>query len=252
MRIEQFLSESAQRRSANAALVVAGRSHSYRELAYAAGRVAAGLTSRGIGRGDRVAIVMDNSFAAVATSFAVLIAGGVVCAVDPLVDFEALRTTLGRLGAIAVATEARFASAVGAALATTTTVRLVLLSGGDRSTASASCLCFENLITGIGSPPVVPRAGAASDPAVVLRAADSGNLVETTLTHADLVAAAWAVAPCVSAKGLRSIFSHHGFSQLLAAIRTGATVALESSAVFSHSVFGAEGDEPEAAPALAG
>jgi acyl-CoA synthetase (AMP-forming)/AMP-acid ligase II len=250
MRIEQFLSESAQRRGANAAIVAGGRSHSYRELAHAAGRVAAGLTSRGIKRGDRIAVVMDNSFAAVVTSFAVLIAGAVVCAVDPHVEFEVLRVTLRGLGAVALATEARFASAVGAALATTTTVRLVLLSGGDRSTASASCLCFENLIMGIGPAPHAPRAGAASDPAIVLSAAAVGGLAETvTLTHAELVAAASAVRD--SGRDLWSIFCRHGLCRLLAAIRTGATIAIESSTILRQSVFGADGEEAEAFPVLA-
>lgn len=250
MRIEQFLSESAQRSGANAAIVAGGRSHSYRELAHAAGRVAAGLTSRGIRRGDRIAVVMDNSFAAVVTSFAVLIAGAVVCAVNPHVEFEVLRATLRRLGAVALATEARFATAVGAALATTTTVRLVLLSGGDRSTVSASCLCFENLITGIGPAPNVSRAGAASDPAIVLPTAGVGSPAETvTLTHAELVAAASAVRD--SGPGLWSIFCRHGLCQLLAAIRAGATIAIESSTTLRQSVFGADGEEAEAPPLLA-
>jgi acyl-CoA synthetase (AMP-forming)/AMP-acid ligase II len=249
MRIEQFLSDSAQRLGPVPAIVAAGRSHSYRDLGRGAERVAVALGSRGVRLGDHVAVVMDNNYAAVVTTFGVLMAGGVVCAIDPRTGADKLQNALKNSHAVALATEARFASATAAALATTTSIRLVLLSGGDRSTASASCLCFEDLIAGIGPGPGVPRAGTASDPAIVLGTAGAETV---TLTHADIVAAASATSHAGPASGLRSILSHHGLCQLLAAIRAGATIVLESSPLFSHGVFSREADGAEATPALAG
>ena len=253
MRVEQFLSESAQRVGSVPAIVAAGRSHSYRDLGRAAERVAIALTNRGVRRGDRVAVLMDNTFAAVVTAFGILMAGGVLCAVDPRAAGESLRYVLGNNGAVALATEARFATTAAAALATTRTVRLVLLSGGDRSTASASCLCLEDLIAGFGRTPVAPHAGTAGDPAIVLGIADAGGFAEAvTLTHAELVAAASATAHSGPASGVRSIFNHHGLCHVIAAIKAGATIVLESSSAFGHGVLRREGDRAEAVPALAG
>ena len=56
----RLLCEQADRFPAGIAVISGGRATSYAELADAAGRVAAGLAARGIGRGSRVGILIDN------------------------------------------------------------------------------------------------------------------------------------------------------------------------------------------------
>lgn len=55
-----LLREQADRFSDRAAVISGGRETGYRALADAAGRVAAGLATRGIGHGSRVGILIDN------------------------------------------------------------------------------------------------------------------------------------------------------------------------------------------------
>ena len=249
MRVEQFLNESATRFGKMPAIVVAGRQHSYAELARGSDRVAAALRNRGIQRGDRVALFMDDSFAAVVSAFAVLKAGAVATPIEARADVEMLACILSRTRPVAIVTEARLASVAAAAMATVGGIRLVLLCGGDRSTASNSCLVFEEVIVGIGPGPCVERAGPASDPALLLHAVGAdGEPCEAILTHAEVIAAAAVASPNHGSRRLSSILSHHGLCQLLAAFRTGATLVLVAPSVFRRVALAGDGG---GVPALA-
>lgn len=237
MRVEQFLSEGASRFGSRPAIVADGRPYSYSDLARNSDRVAAALMSRGVKRGDRVAFFMDNTFAAVVSAFAVLKAGAVVSPIDPASDAEGLEQVLDQSRAVGIVTDARHASVAAVAMARARSIRLVLLCGGGRSTASASCLSYEELVGGIGSGPSVARAGMGSDVAILLQ----DSFAE--LTHDDLIGAA---ADCASGKSVQSALSYTGFCQLLAAVRVGATIILEGPSAFRRAAF----DRGEAEMAL--
>jgi acyl-CoA synthetase (AMP-forming)/AMP-acid ligase II len=248
MRVEQFLNESAVRYGARPAVVVAGREHSYADLARSSDRVATALSRRGIKRGDRVALFMDDNFEAVVCAFAVLKAGAVAMPISAASSGENLLSILSLSGAVAIVTQARLATGAAAAMANVASIRLVILCGGDRSTASNSCLIYEDLVRGIGRGPAVARAGTAGDAALVLHALDGdGAPVPELLTHAEMVASATTAdrAGCTPF----SILSHYGLCQLLAAIRVGATLVLETPSVFRRVVLA--GGVSGAVPALA-
>ena len=245
MRVEQFLNDSATRFGKKAAIVVAGRQHSYADLARSSDRVAAALRNRGVLRGDRVALFMDDNFEAVVSAFAVLKAGAVASPIHARSDAATLARILSSTGAVAMVTGARLASVAAAAMSSVGTVRLVVLCGGDRSTASRSCLIFEELIRGFGPGPCIERVGPPSDPALLLQAiGPDGESSEATLTHAEVVAAATAVDH--TPRMHSSILSHRGLCQLLAAIRAGATLVLETPSAFRHVTLAGDG-----VPALA-
>ncbi len=64
------------------ALVVDDVRMNYREVAHYACRLAHALRERGVLRGDRVAIFMDNSWQCAASIYAILLAGGVFVAIN--------------------------------------------------------------------------------------------------------------------------------------------------------------------------
>jgi acyl-CoA synthetase (AMP-forming)/AMP-acid ligase II len=250
MRVEQFLSDSAARHGKRAAVVCNGRSHSYADLARASDRVAAALLARGVARGDRVALYMDDNFEAVVSAFAVLKAGAVATPIDTAGNVEEVAATLRRAGAIALITEARLASAAAAAIATARSIRLVVLRGGDRSTSTPSCLVFEDLASGIGPGPQIDRAGPASDLALQVQGtAADGATLNAHLTHADVIAAAGTGGE--GTRSLSSVLSLHGVCQIIAAIRAGATLVLETPSVFRRALS-TRFDGDDAVPALAG
>lgn len=237
MWVEQFLNEGASRFGSRAAIVADGRPHSYSDLARNSDRVGAALMARGVKHGERVAFFMDNTFAAVVSAFAVLKAGAVVGPIDPASDAEGLEQVLDQSRAVGIVTDARHASVAAVATARTYSIRFVLLCGGGRSTTSASCLSYEDLVGGIGFGRSVARAGAGSDVAVLLQP----SLAE--LTHDDLIAAA---ADCASGKSTQSALSYSGFCQLLASVRVGATTILDAPSAFRSTVL----DRSEAEMAL--
>jgi acyl-CoA synthetase (AMP-forming)/AMP-acid ligase II len=250
MRVEQFLSDSAARHGSRPAVVCNGRSHSYADLARASDRVAAAMAARGIGRGARVALYMDDNFEAVVAAFAVLKVGAVATLIEVASSSDEVAAILQRTGAVALATEARLASAAAIAMAKVRSVRLVLLRGGDKATANANCLVFEEIASGIGPAQKVDRVGPASDLALQLHALSAdGEPAESHLTHADVIAAAGAGGE--GTRMLSSIFSYYGMCQLIAAVRAGTTLVLETPSVFRRALSaGREGGE--VVPALAG
>src|SRR5258708_5366093 len=81
--LSEGLLRSAARSPDKTAVVVEGKPYSYRELLDAASRLSAALRTRGVERGDRVAIYMDNTWPCVVSVYAVLLAGGAFLVVNP-------------------------------------------------------------------------------------------------------------------------------------------------------------------------
>lgn len=80
----QLLCDAAQTAPHNTAIDFYGTEFSYCELENLSSKLANSLQSLGIGKGDRVAMYMDNSPQYVIAFFAVLKAGGIVVQVSPL------------------------------------------------------------------------------------------------------------------------------------------------------------------------
>ena len=79
-----FLEEAARKYPTHACTVFKGARISYRKMNHLTDRLAAGLVSLGVKKGDRVGIFMPNSPQFVMAFFAILKAGGVVVATNPL------------------------------------------------------------------------------------------------------------------------------------------------------------------------
>jgi acyl-CoA synthetase (AMP-forming)/AMP-acid ligase II len=189
---------------------------------------------------------MDDSYEAVVATFAVLKAGAVAVPIDADSSAAEVGAMLRRAAAVAFIVEARLASAAAAAMSSWTSVRLVLLRGGDPATSTPCCLVFEEIASGIGAAPQIDRPGPASDPALRMRAvADPADAV---LTHADVIAAAGSSGE--RTRHLSAILSFQGMCGIVAAVRAGATLVLETPSVFRRALS-AHADN-DAVPALAG
>lgn len=79
-----FLDESAKKYPDNACTIFQGARVTYREMAVISTRLALSLARLGVKQGDRVGIFMPNTPQFVMAFFAVLRAGGVVVAINPL------------------------------------------------------------------------------------------------------------------------------------------------------------------------
>ena len=97
MRFETYLRQSAERFPDKTALVASGRRLTYSQLDQMSDELAQGLMDRGVGRGDRVVLFLDNSAEAVVSIFAVLKAGAVFSPVNPSTKADKLAYILNNL-----------------------------------------------------------------------------------------------------------------------------------------------------------
>jgi long-chain acyl-CoA synthetase len=102
--VADYLLQSAARYPGNTALLFFGKKTTYRQLLAAAQRMAGGLQAAGIGRGDRVAIMLPNCPQAVIAFYGVLLAGGIVVMTNPLYVERELEHQLRDSGARAIIT----------------------------------------------------------------------------------------------------------------------------------------------------
>ena len=97
MTLHGLLEASARRDAAKAAFVAKDSRTSYGELAGRAGGFAAALNQLGVGRGDRVAVVLDSDVDYLVAFYGTLMAGGVAVPVCPDTRTEPLLHALGAL-----------------------------------------------------------------------------------------------------------------------------------------------------------
>ena len=126
-----FFNESVKRYPERPALESFGTRISYGELAREAGAVASWLQSRGIGRGDRVAIMLPNVMAYVPVLFGTLLAGGTVVNVNPLYTPRELTSQLNDSGARILFVLENFAATVETALPDLALNGVVIVRPGD-------------------------------------------------------------------------------------------------------------------------
>lgn len=102
--IVQFLINAALNHPNHPAVHFLGKIVTYRELYESAIRLASGLLSLGISKGDRVAIMLPNCPQTVIAYYGVLLAGGVVVQTNPLYVERELELQLTDSGAVAIIT----------------------------------------------------------------------------------------------------------------------------------------------------
>ncbi|MCP4427043.1 MAG: long-chain fatty acid--CoA ligase [Chloroflexi bacterium] len=97
--LHHFLTESAKKHPDHPALILKGKSISYRQLDEETDAVAAALIANGFKKGDRAVIYMPNTPQFVISYFGILKAGGIAIATNPLYTERELEHQLADCGA---------------------------------------------------------------------------------------------------------------------------------------------------------
>ena len=242
MRVEDFLRDSARRLPGKTALVAGKRRLTFAELDVMSDRLAAALGNRGIARGDRVVVFMENSFEAVVAIFAVLKAGAVFSPVNPSTKSEKLGFILNNGRAAGIITQARLAGTAGAAVARADLVKLVVLAGGGSAPVATGCLSFEAAIATTGNAPSEP--GNGLDLAMIIYTSGSTGFPKgVMMTHRNIVAAATSITTYLENReddvilGVLPLSFDYGLYQVLMALKVGATLVLEKSFAFPQMIL---------------
>ena len=250
MRVEQFLRDSAARLPTRTALIAGKRRLGFAEVDRMSDRLAAALVSRGIARGDRVVVFMENSWEAVVAIFAILKAGAVFSPVNPSTKADKLAFILNNCRAAGIVTQARLAGAAAAAIVEAASVHLVVLVGGDEAPMTQGCLRFEDAIASTRLlPPPVP-AGIELDLAMLVYTSGSTGFPKgVMMTHQNVVAAATSITTYLEnteddiVLGVLPISFDYGLYQVLMAMKVGATLVIEKSFAFPQAILNRMAEE---------
>jgi len=131
MQVEEFLEATARRFPDKIAVAAGEHRLTYAELTSRVRRLAGGLVKAGVGRGERVAIVLENSVDAVVAIFAVLKAGAVFVMLNPTIKSEKLTGVLNNCRGAALIAYARTVEALRAGGHETPHLRVVVLAGSE-------------------------------------------------------------------------------------------------------------------------
>jgi long-chain acyl-CoA synthetase len=222
MRVEGFLQGSAQRFPDKAALVAGERRVTYRELAAEASRLAAELRRRGVERGERVVVFLENSPETVISIFAILQAGAVFSVVNPGTKLDKLAYILNNCGARAVITEPKLANTAGEAAKGAPTVEFMLVTPFDLAASENQAARTE--------------AGIDLDLAMIVYTSGSTGFPKgVMMTHQNVVAAATSITTYLQSAPEDIVLSvlplafDYGLYQALMCAKVGATLVLEKS-----------------------
>ena len=238
MLLNEFLTAAAHRLPEKRALVCDGRSISYAEIDRNASALAATLQSRGVRRGDRVAIYLENSEHAVVAIWAALKAGAVFMPVNALTKRDKLEYLLRDSQAGALVTDASLRREWESAVAANPCVHTVVSAGAT----AGSPVPYEAAI-GSALPLADPQLIDQDLAALIYTSGSTGVAKGVMLTHVNMVSAARSISTylglvesdvilCVS-----PLAFDYGLYQILMGCMVGATVVLERSFAFPVKIL---------------
>ena len=249
MRIESYIEHSAASSSDKTALVCGHRRLTYAELNELCERLAQGLREQGVGRSDRVAVYMPNSVESVVAIFAILKAGATFVMVNPSTKSEKLAYVLNDSRAKAVLLPARKLALIQSLGDKLPHLKLAVFTGkavnNTDQSDSFETVAFEHIV-GQEAENLSRRDGEKSEndlAAIIYTSGSTGRPKGVMHSHANLSAAIYSIAgylqntPDDVILNVLSLSFGYGLTQLLTAVKVGATLVLEESFTYSHAVM---------------
>ena len=227
------------------ALIIEGESYTYEQLLDASLRLVSGLRSRGVTRGDRVAIYMDNTWPCVVSIYAILLAGGVFIVVNPQTKASKLRYLLDNSDARIILTDGHLSSVFVPVVQQTDAVEHVIYSGSLKTMPvdDAGFIPFDTVLAenvpAEQFAQVIPNDLAA----LIYTSGSTGNPKGVMQTHQAMVFAAWSLMEYLRLSSAEKIMLvlpfafDYGLYQLLMSIKLGATLVVERSFTFPAQIY---------------
>ena len=243
MLLHHFFEDTARRLPDRVALVADGQRHTWAQLDQRARQLAVTLQQRGVRRGDRVALFLDNSVEMVVSVWAALKAGAVFMPINPLTKHDKLAYLLNDSRASVLISQATLGPVWQHALSANTTVHTALIVG-LKDAATERVLPYGDTSADAGE--AAPRDPGLIDQdlaAIIYTSGSTGDPKGVMLTHLNMVSANRSVSTYL---GLREsdvilcalpLAFDYGLYQVLMAARVGATVVLERSFTFPVKVL---------------
>lgn len=245
MLVNDFLEDSAKRRPDKTALVAGSERYTYRELDAMAGRLAASLVSEGLRKGERVAVLLDNTVEAVVSIFGILKASGVFLMVNPSTKEEKLAYILNNCRASVLVVSSNKLKAVSGACATAPSLKTVYVAGETKEDAVAPLKKTLGLavILKNGAARPLSRPIDADLATIIYTSGSTGNPKGVMMTHLNMVSAADSITSYLENTEDDIILNtlplsfDYGLYQVLMSFKVSATVILEKSFTYPYKVI---------------
>ncbi len=243
--MHEILIRAAERHPEKIALIAEGKPFTYDELYQAALRLARLLQERGLQRGDRVAIYLDNGFPAAVSIFATLMAGGVFLMINPQTKRDKLQFILNDSEAVILLTDGHLAAQFVPALEHSKYLKAVIASGDLKDTQGAALEVepFETVVH--DTPPLkAPAFVIPNDLAAFIYTSGSTGFPKgVMMTHQNMVFATGSLCqylrltPDERIMLMLPMAFDYGLYQLFMAVNMGATLIVERSFIFPTLVY---------------
>jgi len=243
MLLHHFLDDTVQRVAARIALCCDGRRYTYGEIVARVDHLARFLQARGVRRGDRVALFLDNGVELVAGIYATLRIGAIFVPVNPLTKAEKLAYLLNDTRASVLVTHAALEKAWRKALESNASLHTALVVDAQPADLPARCLAYPAPHQESGGQGI-ERAVIDQDlAAIIYTSGTTGDPKGVMLTHLNMVSAVRSVSTYLGLReedvigcALPLAFSY-GLYHVLMAFAVGATLSLERSFAFPVQVL---------------
>lgn len=240
MRVEEFLRRSSASDPARIVLVTGEARLAFGELDARSDGLAVSLRNRGVRRGDRVIVLMENVWEAAVAIFGVLKAGAVICPVNPSVKAHGLAYVITDSQPRAVLTQAKFAALCSEASRGVEAPPLAIAAQATTALPDGM-LSFEDCLGTGGS---LPKVGTDNDLAMIIYTSGSaGRPKGVMMTHANMDFASDAIASYLENTADDVVLSAlplsftYGLYQLLVAVRIGARLVLQRNFAFPAEIL---------------
>jgi len=243
MLLHHFLEEISRQSPERTALVDGGRHHSYAEINRRSTAMAAWLRDRGVKRGDRVAIFLDNSVETVIGIYAALKAGAVFMPINPLTKPEKLAYLLNDSRASVLLTQAALQATFTEALVNNRSVHTCVVVGECQSPGPDPRVIEYSVVPEEAELRFDPGTIDQDLAAIIYTSGSTGDPKGVMLTHLNMVTATHSVSSYLGYRAEDVILCvlplafDYGLYQVLMAFKYGATVVLERSFAFPVKVL---------------
>ena len=244
LQLESFLEASAQRCPDKTALIVDGRRIGYGDIERRANQLAHALVERGVDRGDRVAIWLENSSDVIIALFAALKVGAVFVLVSPGTKGHKAAYILNDCRPRALITDRRRLRVIGEHWAGIPPIAVVWTVDPVADTAAPPHVASLQAVFDDRRPqPGTQKRAIDLDLAsLIYTSGSTGTPKGVMMTHLNMISAATSIASYLESDSDDVILNvlplsfDYGLYQILMAFRLGATVLLERSFAFPHLV----------------
>ena len=242
--LHETFEQSADRLPKKTALVCDGQRLTYTDLELRANRLAHGLRSLDVRRGDRVVLHLPNSVELVTGIYGTLKAGGVFVPVNSTIKPEKLAYILGNCGARSCITTARGAEALQPLRSELPELRSVIVtSGGTSDHQLPNGVGFDDLLS--DSPDIRPAPGSIDlDLACLIYTSGSTGEPKGVMSdHSNVTFAVKSITSYLENRqediviGVLPLSFDYGLYQLLMAFSFGGTLVLERGFTYPAEVL---------------